>query len=159
MKWYVVDCLLQLAFMLLNPFRLRRNWSLLICSAFLYILYPNFLHDLTQCQMPSFQSGLAEIIFCYSFPPSIQLDRIEILPLLFLWICLFHNFSQISHLSFYCSMCCSSALAMCSLQVSGRHVLSPRKQALNSNSTFISLIMLLLTSDLRAGFHVVSYPT
>lgn len=97
--------------------------------------------------------------FLLFFPPSIQLDRIEILPLLFLWICLFHNFSQISHLSFYCSMCCSSALAMCSLQVSERHVLSPRKQALNSNSTFISLIMLLLTSDLRAGFHVVSYPT
>lgn len=132
----------------------------MVCSAFLHMLYPNFLHDLTQCQKPSSQFGLVDIIFflILSSPPSLQVDHIEIFPLLFLWICLFHNFSQIYRFSFYCTMCCSSALATRSLQVLERHVLSPPKQVLNSVSAFICLIMLLFTSDLRAGFRVVSYP-
>lgn len=126
MKWYGVDCLLQLAFILLNSLQTEEKSE--IVNLFYISLYalPKF---------SSWPNSISETIFpvwldrdCFSVilssPLSMQLDCIEILPLLFLWICLFHNFSRISHLSFCCTMCCSSVLATWSLQVLERYVLS-----------------------------------
>lgn len=143
---------------------------MLICSVFLYYMpYPNFLHHLTQCQKLSFQSGLVEtflfpLLGLYSQIIEIFFFFPEVLLVFFFF---FHYFSQISHLNFYCTMCCSSVHATFSLQVSQRHMhpsLQKNKpkqkihQVLNSNSAFIFLVLMLLTSDFRAGFYVALYP-
>lgn len=127
---------------------------MLICPVFLYMPYPNFLLDLTQCQKPSFQSGLVEIIFCYSFLSPVYTARLYCDPSTsFSAELSFLNLS--SELLLYHVLLFSSC-NMFFASVTETHAF-PQNQVLNSNSVFLCLIVLLLTSDLRAGFHVASY--
>lgn len=144
---------------------------MLICSVFLYMSYPNFLHHLTQCQKPSFQSGLVEtIFFCYSFLSLVYTARFYWDPSFFFfsWSFLFSITSAKSLLWTFIIPYVALQLLQHSLCKCHRDTCSPPlqktkpkqkiHQVLNSNSTFIFLMLPLLTSDFRAGFHVALYP-
>lgn len=133
-KWYIVDCPPQLAFILLNPFQIQEKLEHAIFSASLICLKSNLLLDMIQCQKLSFQSGLVEII---SSSLSIHLNCIEILRLFFLQSCFFHNFIQLSHLSFYCTMCYSSACNMLFARVTETHASPQNKCSIPAPLIFI----------------------
>lgn len=150
------------AFILLNSLQIKekKEHVNLICVSLLYAL-PKFSSSSDSMSETVFSVWLGRDFFVSS-PWSIQLDYRDLFFFFF-----FHYFSQISHLNFYCTMCCSSARATFSLQVSQRHMhpsLQKNKpkqkihQVLNSNSTFTFLVLLLCTSDFRAGFYVALYP-
>lgn len=152
-KWWIVDCPPQLAFILLNPFQIQEKLERAIFSASLICLKSNLLLGMTQCQKMSFQSGLVAIIFCSFFLFPVNTSRLYWDPstFFFLQCCFFHNFIQLSHLSFYCTMCCSSACSMLSARVTETHASPQNKCSIPVPLIFIwACVFSLQISDLAS---------
>lgn len=160
MKWYVVDWLLKLPFILLSPLQIKEKLeavNLFCISLYALTKFSSRPDSMSETIFPVWL-GRDNFLLFFPFPPvstarsywhpstsfSVDLSFPQLQPSLSFEPLLYH-------VLFFSS--CNTLIA----SVRDTHAFPP-KQVLNSNAAFICLIMLLLTSDLRAGSQVASYP-